>query len=256
MKVCKDCQFKGEKNFFIKSRCKLCFNKISREKYYIKTGRLFPVKVANNLCTTCLLEKPFFNGKKCKECFKADKKEINKNYQFNNKKKVNIINKRYKERNREKLKISAKLYRIKNKEKIKEYNKSILSKRKINAKKRRIDPKFKLRELISGYIRVKLKKTGNKKNYSICKYLPYTISQLKEHLEKQFEPWMRWDNWGKININWNDNDPSTWTWNIDHIIAHKKFNYTSMTDQAFKKCWALSNLRPLSAKENIIKGDK
>lgn len=68
---------------------------------------------------------------------------------------------------------------------------------------------------------------------------------------------MNWNNRGKYNYKkWNDNDLSTWTWQLDHIIPHANFHYTSMTDVDFKKCWALDNLRPVSAKENILKGAK
>lgn len=72
----------------------------------------------------------------------------------------------------------------------------------------------------------------------------------------QFEPWMTWGNHGRYSKLWNDNDSLTWTWQIDHIISQSKLPYTSMTDENFKKCWALENLRPLSAKQNIIKGDR
>ncbi len=89
------------------------------------------------------------------------------------------------------------------------------------------------------------------------KYLGYTIKELKQHLESQFEPWMNWNNHGKYKCDtWNDNDSSTWTWQIDHIIPQCTLLYMSMEDKNFKKCWALNNLRPLSAKENIIKGHK
>ena len=53
---------------------------------------------------------------------------------------------------------------------------------------------------------------------------------------------------------WDDNDKSTWVWNIDHIKPHSEFHYESMEDDSFKECWALSNLRPLSAKQNILDG--
>jgi hypothetical protein len=60
---------------------------------------------------------------------------------------------------------------------------------------------------------------------------------------------------GKYNIKiWDDNDKSTWKWQIDHIIPHSTFKYASMEDEEFKKCWALSNLRPYSAKLNVIEG--
>ncbi len=95
---------------------------------------------------------------------------------------------------------------------------------------------------------------SSKNNKSTLKYLPYPIQELQDHLEKQFEPWMTW---GKYDpIIWNDNDSSTWTWQIDHIIPHSKFQYLSMEDEEFKKCWALENLRPLSAKQNIIDGNR
>jgi hypothetical protein len=69
----------------------------------------------------------------------------------------------------------------------------------------------------------------------------YTLDQLKKHLEKKFQSWMSWDNYGQ--------------WHIDHIIPIKAFNYETPDDIDFKKCWALKNLQPLEAKENIRKSD-
>lgn len=114
-------------------------------------------------------------------------------------------------------------------------------------------PECKLRLKISNMIRFALKKLGsNKNNCSCLTFLPYTIQELKEYLEKLFEPWMSWDNWGQYKIaTWNDNDKSTWTWNLDHIIRQADLPYTSMEDENFKKCWSLENLRPYSAKQNI-----
>ena len=43
-------------------------------------------------------------------------------------------------------------------------------------------------------------------------------------------------------------------WHIDHIIPQSLLPYSSMEDDNFKKCWALSNLRPLSAKQNLLDG--
>ena len=83
---------------------------------------------------------------------------------------------------------------------------------------------------------------------------PVHIFDLKEHLEKQFESWMNWNNWGRYSKSWDDNDQTTWKWQIDHIVPQSCLPYTSMEDDAFKKCWALDNLRPLSAKQNIIDG--
>jgi hypothetical protein len=103
------------------------------------------------------------------------------------------------------------------------------------------DPVRKLRHYISARIRLALK---GKKNYcSVFDYLPYTIKQYKEHIEGLWEPWMNWDNHGK-------------KWHIDHIVAHSKFPYTSMSDPLFQKCWELKNLRPLEKIANLKKGSK
>jgi hypothetical protein len=87
--------------------------------------------------------------------------------------------------------------------------------------------------------------------------MPYTLKQLKNHLESKFESWMTWDNYGKYVLEtWDDNNKSTWTWNIDHIVPHSTFIYSSMKEDNFKKCWALENLRPYSSKQNIIDGNR
>jgi hypothetical protein len=98
---------------------------------------------------------------------------------------------------------------------------------------------------------------SSKRGGSILNNLLYTIAELKIHIQNQFESWMTWQNQGKYNITtWNDNDSITWTWQLDHIIPQSSLPYTSMTDDNFKKCWALENLRPLSAKQNIIDGNR
>ena len=96
----------------------------------------------------------------------------------------------------------------------------------------------------------------NRKNWrSIRKFLPYTMQELKTHLEQQFEPWMSWENYGiYIKSEWDDSNSATWTWQIDHITPHSTFNYSSMEDEVFKVCWSLENLRPLSSKQNIKDG--
>ena len=102
-----------------------------------------------------------------------------------------------------------------------------------------------------------LKKNNSSKKDSILKFLQYTIEELKMHLESLFEPWMNWNNYGVYRkCSWNDNDLLTWTWQLDHIIPQSALPYTSMEDDNFKKCWALENLRPLSSKENLLKGNK
>ncbi len=72
----------------------------------------------------------------------------------------------------------------------------------------------------------------------------YTLNDLRNHLERHFEDGMTWDNYGKFG------------WHIDHIIPVSVFNFKSIHDIDFKRCWALSNLRPLWAEENWKKNNK
>ena len=137
-------------------------------------------------------------------------------------------------------------------------NKTVIIQRAVKylGKKYKTDIAFRLRNRISSTIRNHLFIYGSSKNgKSILKYLPYNIDELKQYLENQFDTWMTWDNYGQYNPNtWNDSDPVTWVWNIDHIMPQSDLPYTSMEDDNFKKCWALNNLRPYSAKQNLIDG--
>lgn len=153
-----------------------------------------------------------------------------------------------------------KRYRVDNKDKLNEYRNTRVEQDRQNLrnwqnKKLKEDPVFKLRQRVSNSVKAAIKRCGSSKNGSILKHLPYSVKTLKEHLESQFEPWMNWDNHGVYNSKtWNDNYSSTWTWQIDHIIPHSDLPYNSMSDENFIRCWSLSNLRPLSAKQNLEDG--
>jgi hypothetical protein len=136
-------------------------------------------------------------------------------------------------------------YRKNNKEKLNEYDRD----------KMKNDPVLRLRKRISHTITRYLKLNNGNRDGSCLEYLPYSINDLYGHLESLFEPWMNWDNQGTYNKNtWDDNDQSTWLWRLDHIIPQSCLPYENMADENFKKVWALSNLRPLAAKQNIIDG--
>lgn len=188
----------------------------------------------------------------CKICAIAKTKE----WHQNNKTKCRVNEKRYRENNAIEVKKRKLAYKKKSKNRISEYNKLYRSqhkevRRQQDKKRRQTDIAFKLRKIISGSVQKAIFKNGK----SITKYLPYSFQELKEHLENQFEPWMTWFNHGNYNTStWDDNNLTTWTWQIDHITPQSNLLYTSMEDTNFKKCWALSNLRPLSAKQNIIDG--
>lgn len=89
---------------------------------------------------------------------------------------------------------------------------------------------------------------GNKKGRAWESLVGYTTKQLKKHLEKQFANGMSWDNHGKCT-----KGNAIPTWHIDHIIPKSAFNITSVDDFDFKRCWSLSNPRPMWGVENCRK---
>lgn len=69
--------------------------------------------------------------------------------------------------------------------------------------------------------------------------LGYDPRLLVPHLEALFEPWMSWENYGT-------------EWHVDHRRPVSSFNLP----EQIRECWALSNLRPLRALDNLQKGAK
>jgi hypothetical protein len=81
-------------------------------------------------------------------------------------------------------------------------------------------------------------------------YIGYTKDELLDHIESQFKPWMTWANNGR------PQDADNPTWQLDHIKPKSSFNYTSIADPEFAKCWALDNLQPLESRLNLLKSNK
>ncbi len=190
----------------------------------------------------------------CIICWNEREKKRHKN----NKEKNNKKKKKYYEENKNIINKKCKKYRNNNKEKIKEYHKKWYSDNKKEIAKYtnnrlKNDLVFRLRKIINRSISAALKRVDSSKNGSILKHL--NIIEIKKHIESKFELWMNWQNQGRyIPEKWNDNDSSTWVWQLDHIIPQSDLPYDSMEHPNFKKCWALENLRPLSAKQNLLDG--
>lgn len=198
----------------------------------------------------------------CKDCdanrskqWRIDNPSIvisyNAQYYKDNQQDLIDYQKKYYSNNTEKVKNYKQKYSVENKEKINKDKKEYIFLRRKN------DIVFKIHENISCAIRYSVKSNKFKNGKSIKNILSYSIKELKDHLESQFESWMTWENWGIYNRNtWNDQDSSTWTWQIDHVIPKSNFKILTIDDEEFKKCWALENLRPLSAKQNIMDGNR
>lgn len=174
-------------------------------------------------------------------------REANKQWYFNNLEKSLQYNKDYYAENKEKINEINKAWRLKNKSK--EYedhkkwranNKSLLREQAKRAKtKKRSTAKGKLSSNIAVGIYLSVVR-GSKNNKKWESLVGYTVDDLKKHLENKFKDGMTWENYGK--------------WHIDHIIPLSAFNFQTPLDTDFKKAWALKNLQPLWAVENIKKG--
>jgi hypothetical protein len=215
----------------------------------------------------------------CPGCRAQAVKEAKARYRHNNREKILAESRQWKIENRERVNEYKRRYREENPDKTaaerdRHYSKPEnrrkkhlqdrayyeKNRRRIQARQQewvKANPKQMLRKKVAHMVRLALKKVGaSKGGSSVFDYLDYTSDELKIHLEASFESWMNWSNHGPyIKDRWDDNDASTWTWQMDHIIPQSKLPYDSMDHPNFKKCWALANLRPYSAKANVLRGD-
>lgn len=191
------------------------------------------------ICTSCGEEKDlseyYFRKDtnkhfgKCKSCHY----ETGKLYRINNKEKQRERSRRLYARNPEKHRNYVRKYNKKYPDRVSE------CRRKSSAKLRNaIDGK--LKSCLASAICNSLQ--GRKQGRHWEFLVGYTVEQLKQYLEKQFTDGMSWQNYGK--------------WHIDHIRPKSSFQFLSPDDEDFKKCWSLSNLQPLWAKDNLQKHNK
>lgn len=108
-------------------------------------------------------------------------------------------------------------------------------------RKRRKQPFVRLAESIGAQVRAAL--VGGKSGRSWEQIVGYPRADLVRHLERQFVRGMTWANYGT-------------EWHVDHITPVVAFRAEDPNSPAFKACWALSNLRPLWASENVRKRDR
>ena len=214
---------------------------------------------SKRMCVSCYLKDRYKKNRKVREKQKKrgreyywenreKQKKRSGEYYWENKEKSKEISREYYKKNRLKSLMASKKWRTENPKKQKEYQGRYKERVRIWVKNKRInDVQYKLRGNVSRVINFRLKKcSSSKKGKSTFTFLLYTVEELKQHLEKQFEPWMNWDNWGN----------GEGKWNIDHKIPDSSFNYKNVDDEGFQKCWALENLQPMDAIENMKKGNK
>jgi hypothetical protein len=98
-----------------------------------------------------------------------------------------------------------------------------------------------VQKTVHSLLRRVLEKTGSIKYNKSEIMSGYTNKDFMEHMESTFQPNFTWQNHGTV-------------WHIDHIKPVVQFVKEGITDP--KAISALSNLRALSAKENLSKGSK
>lgn len=224
-------------------------------------------KLNSGWCKTCCAD---YDKNWAKE--NTEKSTLNKKKWAQNNPERNALNKKlWTENNSEKVKTQKRVWYENNTEITKirsvewhqeNHDKALNSTKKYVNKRYHDDPVFRNRIIISRKVLKMLKSQGSSKNgESSFDYFPWTLEELWNHLlEYMKQPgneWMHKDNQGKYDSKtWDDNDRETWTWQLDHIIPQNILPYDSMEHPNFKKCWDLSNLRPLSAKQNVLDGVK
>ncbi len=183
-------------------------------------------------CKSCLKERQTKWDKNNKGSIWEKKKEWRKN----NPEKHRLIELRH--RASDKRKETLKKWMIKNKEKLKQWRK--IYRNQIH---------IKIRDTVSKRIHHHI---GRESQFYPHweKVIGYSMDELRIHIESKFLPGMNWDNYGT----WTKNGPMKW--HIDHIRPVSSFDIKNTSCEDFKKCWALSNLQPLWAIDNIKKSDK
>lgn len=172
----------------------------------------------------------------CKECQKLyDKQRAEKRKEY-----LAQNWKKYYQEHKENIVIKDREYYRNNKEHINKLNNQNYCKNKEEINARRSEnyhnkPSIRLNHLMANGIYRSIRNLKSNKHWE--DFVPYSLQDLIEHLEQQFDVYMNWNNMGLY-------------WEIDHIIPRNIFNFESVQDKDFQICWSLMNLRPLEKSAN------
>lgn len=256
MKFCNGCNKEKDLSCFYKNkakpdglypRCKQCV-----KNYRAKNSKKIKESISRTIDKNKKRDKSNIKGRVCKSCGIFKDKDLfwKDNSTFDGLcsrcidcKKLESKTESFKVKRRK----ASKSWREKNLEKSRGYHNNW------EKNKRNKDPSYKLRRNVMHAISSKIQGKFFDKQERLVKrifdYLPYSIEELKTHIESKWEPWMSWDNYGRYSADCK-------TWQIDHIIPQSALPYKDFSDENFIKCWNLLNLQPLETIRNIKKGNK
>ena len=246
MNTCRVCLLNKHITFFcsdktkkmgIKNLCKECSREKSKKyrEQVKKKNKEFKLSIIEKRCPDCNNVIPiseFYTNPSSLDGFsvycKTHSYKRNKKYDPNFER-----SKRWQKNNPDKRKEQRRLYNQSHKEKIAKYEKE----------RRKNNLYLRLRNRISCAVYFAIKSCNAIKDHPTWSKLPYTPKQLKEHIEKHFNEYMTWENYGNY-------------WEIDHLYPQSLLLYDSLEHPNFLKCWSLENLRPLEKIKNRKKGNK
>jgi hypothetical protein len=116
------------------------------------------------------------------------------------------------------------------------------SSRESERKRKIIDPGFRVKCNLRRRLRTLMKSTKKGGSRTSSSLIGCSTKQLAKHLESQFSKGMSWENYGIDG------------WHVDHILPCSSFDHNDPRQVA--QCWHWTNLRPLWAKENMLKSDE
>jgi len=214
-----------------------------REKRRLESEKLRRKYAKRYTCIICGNDFKLLNrSKTCSdECLELRNKERKKNYQGREDVKARRNALRHK-------RMECPIYRAKVQERNNQWRRERMKDPEYASKIRQMErerfftPFGKLNNRVRASINAHLKRRGKSKRHKTFDILGYTPIQLMKHLESQFVEGMSWDNMSE--------------WHIDHIRPVASFTFDSVDDPEFKACWALENLQPLWATDNLSKGAK
>ena len=138
------------------------------------------------------------------------------------------------------------LFRAKHIAGVQKYRSDPVNKEKIRCLKRNFSKKYAQdptwRAIRNLRRRVRLVLKGESKSAHTLELIGCSRADLLIYLESKFKTGMMWANYGKTG------------WHIDHIIPCSAFDLSRPEEQ--QKCFHYTNLQPLWAKDNYLKGNR